>query len=127
MIVNFSMFIILSILLIPVAYVVGIIDKAKHNKYHTKDDQMMNYCFYIFGFLFLLFDIFADVYYFWLNNFKTGLKKIIIEVEDSTISHISLREIEGICKKYSKAKIKAMHTKVILKHFRSRFNVIQNI
>jgi len=85
---------------------------------------MGNYGFFAFGLFYLVLDLFSDVYYFWLNNFKKGLKKIIIEVEDSTISHKSLREIEGICKKYSKAKIKSMHTKFILKHFSKRFNVI---
>jgi len=117
-------FLIVSILLIPVAYVAAIIDKAKNMKYLNQKDQIMNYGFFVFGFIYLFLDLFADVYYFWLNNFRTGLKKIIIEVEDSTLSHKSLREIEGISRRYSKNKIKSISTKYILKHFLKRFNVV---
>ena len=38
MTVNFTMFVIVSIVLLPVAYVAAIIDKAKHMKYHNKED-----------------------------------------------------------------------------------------
>ena len=81
--VNFMMFLVVSVVLIPIAYVVGIVDKVKHLRYLNKDDQRMNYGFFVLGFIYLLLDLFADVYYFWHNNFRTGLKKIIIEVEDS--------------------------------------------
>ena len=87
----------------------------------------MNYGFFIFGLVYLLLDLFADIYYFWHNNFRAGLKKIIIEVEDSTVSHKSLREIDAMVKRFSKNKIKSISTKYFLKHFAKRFNVIQNI
>ena len=87
----------------------------------------MNYAFLAFGLIFLIMDIFADIYYFWHNNFRTGLKKIIIEVENSTLSHKSLREMEAIARRFSKNKIKSISVKYILKHFLKRFNVIQNI
>jgi len=125
--VNFMMFLIVSIALIPIAYVVGIVDKVKHLRYLSKDDQRMNYGFFIFGLVYLLLDLFADIYYFWHNNFRAGLKKIIIEVEDSTVSHKSLREIDAMVKRFSKNKIKSISTKYFLKHFAKRFNVIQNI
>jgi len=108
----------------PVAYFAAIIDKVKNMKYLNMQDQIMNYGFFAFGFLFLFLDLLCDIYYFWVNNFRTELKKIIIEVKDSTLSHKSLREIESICKRYSSNKIKSISTKYVLKNFLKRFNVV---
>jgi len=38
MTVNFGMFVVVSIVLMPFAYIMAIIDKCKHNKFHTKED-----------------------------------------------------------------------------------------
>ena len=49
--------------------------------------------FIIFGFITLLLDLFTDCYYFWLNNFRTNLKKIVVESDKSNITIDSFNQI----------------------------------
>ena len=84
---------VISILLIPLAWIIGIVDKVKTilPTDTTKDIVMNLGLFILAGPLILLLDTFADVYYFWQVMFKTKMKQIIIEREKSTINHKSLR------------------------------------
>ena len=64
-------FIVISILLIPVAWIIGIIDKSKAIKpTDTSMDTLRNLLAFIFlGPLILVFDCFDDSYYFWQMMF----------------------------------------------------------
>ena len=94
--------------LIPFAWIVGTIDKAKSIRPTdtTKDIVMNLVLFAIFGPVILFFDTLADLYYFWLMMFKVKLKQIIIEREKSTVDHKSLRTLMGLTKIFSENKIK---------------------
>ena len=81
----------------------------------------------VFGFVYLILDLIADIYYFWKNNFRLELKKIIIDRDNTMLSHQSLREIDSMCRKFATNKIKSVHTKYFLKAFLKKFNVVQNI
>jgi hypothetical protein len=65
-----------SIALIPLAWIIGIVDKmvslAWQPNLHSK--IMNNYSFIVLGPVILMFDVIADMYYFWINNFRTNLK-----------------------------------------------------
>lgn len=54
---------------------------------------MNNIIFLPLGMPILCFDMLADIYFFWMNNFRQyeELKQIIIPKEKSTVSHKSLR------------------------------------
>jgi hypothetical protein len=49
----------------------------------------------------LALNLFADFYYFWQNNFRSNLKKIIIEKTKSTLSSTSIKDIVNLCNKYA--------------------------
>jgi hypothetical protein len=66
--------------------------------------------FLAFGPLVLFMDLMADMFYFWVYNFRIDLHKIIIEKEQSSVTHRSLKEIMNICTKYSENKIKTTYT-----------------
>jgi len=72
MLVFFGCFIVVSIVLIPIAWIMGIIDKLKHPS-KDKVDNIVNMLFFLIGPVILFFDVIADLYYFWLNNFRLDL------------------------------------------------------
>ena len=92
------------------------------------NEKILNFGLFVpFGIPILIFDTIADLVYFWKNNFRTDLQKIIIQRENSTISHKSLREIMNICQQFSDMKIKSVNTGRLVKIFRKKFLVNQNL
>lgn len=84
MLVLFTFFIIVSVVLMPFAWLVGIPDKIKSfsNSNLTIKEKIMNAgLFMAFGPLILVLDLMADMFYFWVYNFRVDLHKIIIEKE----------------------------------------------
>jgi len=75
----------------------------------------------------LLLNILSDFNYFWRNNFRSNLKKIIIGRNKSSLSILSIRQIKDYCMRYSNAKIKSVFCNESVRAFRERFTVIQNI
>lgn len=80
MLVFYSLFMLVSFALIPLAWVIGILDKIKAQTPQTAfKDKVMNLGLFIpFGIPILIFDTFQDLSYFWKNNYRTNLQKIII-------------------------------------------------
>ena len=66
-------FMIVSCALIPVAYIIGIVDKMKtlSTQKDPKSKVINNFIFIPLGIPILLFDTFADAMYFWKNNFRS--------------------------------------------------------
>jgi len=60
------------------------------------------FLFLLFGLGSLYLTFITDCFYFWKNNFRTDLKKIVIEKEPSTITNFSIQKIKMLCDKYSK-------------------------
>lgn len=120
MVILFIAFIIVSIVLIPLAWIVGIVDKlATLNSLKSGDQKLMNvYIFIPFGPAILLFDVIADLYYFWINNFRLNLKKIIIEREKTTVTHHSLKEFVQALRNFQNQKIKSSHCNKYVEIFR---------
>jgi len=94
----FVLFILVSILLIPIAWLVGIADKLSHSSEENNSKRSLNILIFIFlGIPILILDLGADMYYFWMNNFRGNLNKIIIIQEKSTITNKTLREVSLVC------------------------------
>lgn len=127
----FVIFVVSSVVLIPVAYVVCIFDKLKtiDQQPNLMEKIKNNFSFLPFGLIILSFDVLADMFYFWKNNFRPmeDLKQIIIIKEKSTISHKSIREIQNNCVKYNMHKIKTVNTATIVKNFSKQLDVMQNL
>lgn len=83
--------------------------------------------FVILGIPSLTLNLMSDFFYFWANNFRSNLKKIIIEKTKSTLDHNSVREIKMQCAKYSDMKIKSVYSVDMVKTFRQQFLVKENI
>ena len=117
----FAVFAVISILLLPLAYVMGILDKVKTLNMQGSFLEKLknNLIFFPTGLIILGFDTLADMYYFWVNNFRLSedLKQIIIVKEKSNISHMSIRNIMNICIKYNINKIKSCNTAHFVRTF----------
>ena len=48
------------------------------------------------GFPFMALGMGTDLYYFWKNNFRSNLKKIIIAKKDSSLTNESTRTMKGL-------------------------------
>ena len=83
--------------------------------------------FIVLGIPILSLTIMGDFYYFWKNNFRSNLKKIIIERSKSSITNESIRLIVMQCSRYSGQKIKSVYTTDLIKSFRDKFTVKENI
>lgn len=101
-----------SLILIPFAYLLGIVDKLRtiKNQKTLKEKIMNNLVFIPLGVPILFFDFLADIMYFWKNNFRTDLQEIIIPKDKSYISHKSIKEVLAIGEKYIENKIKSTST-----------------
>ena len=75
------MFLCISLLLIPFAWLIGIMDKIRILKKPNVriEEKLENSVAFIFFGPFILFaNAMTDVFYFWKNNFRKDLQKIII-------------------------------------------------
>ena len=122
-------FTVVSFALIPFAWIIGTIDKARSIRAtDTTHDIIKNLVlFALFGPAILVLDCFADIYYFWMVMFKTKMKQIIIEKEKSTVDHKTLRTIMGYSKLFSENKIKTAHSSQFVQIYRDHYKVTQNI
>ena len=130
MLVLFIFFLVISVILMPFAWLVGIPDKIKalsNSNIDGKEKVLNSVMFLFFGPLILILDLLADMFYFWVYNFRLDLHKIIIEKEQSSVTHRSLKEIINICTKYSESKIKTTYSAQMIKNFRTKCSVVQNI
>ena len=86
MILPFLMFFLASLTFVPIAWLIGISDKFKIllSPYGFFKKKMLNVGVFIFlGPAILVLDTCTDVFYFWKNNFRDDLEKIIITEEIS--------------------------------------------
>jgi hypothetical protein len=77
----------------------------------------------MFGPIILLLDLVADTYYFWKNNFRTDLQKIIVSEPTSKLQHLTVKEILMFSAKYRFHKIPVINSRILINFFKSKFNV----
>jgi hypothetical protein len=77
----------------------------------------------------LCLDTVADLFYFWVNNFRgiDTLKVTIIPKDPTTISHQSVKSVISTVKKFGHNAIKTVNSKILIKVFNKHLNVMPNI
>jgi len=83
--------------------------------------------FTVLGIPFLLLGMATDFYYFWKNNFRTNLKKIIIQKAVSSLTNESTRTMKLLTFKYVDLKIKSVYSQDMVKTFRQMYSIKDNI
>ena len=97
----FSMFVAISALLIPIAWVSGILTKAKSLRNGDLTKNLIDLIIFIFfGVGTLSLNIITDSFYFIKLMFRTNLKTITTEKAQSDLVHRSLRQIISLSRKY---------------------------
>jgi len=128
----YAVFLISSLILIPFAYLKSLINKfqmfMKASDVKEKGICLTNFLMFgALGLPLLAANLITDFIYFWKNNFRSNLKKIIIERPRSSLSSLSIRQIKDYCNRYNFQKIRSVYTSASVKSFREKFTVIQNI
>lgn len=74
--------------------------------------------FGILGVPIMTLTLISDCVYFWINNFRFKLKKIVIDNEPSTISNQWIKKLKLLADKYAFNRIKAVFTIQFVSTFR---------
>lgn len=128
----YALFFVGSIIMMPFAYLKALVNKGhKFMKATTMNEKGMAMAqlllFTVFGIPFLLLGMATDFYYFWKNNFRTNLKKIIIQKIDSSLTNESTRTMKLLTFKYVDLKIKSVYSQDMVKTFRQMYSIKDNI
>jgi hypothetical protein len=128
----YALFFVGSIIMMPFAYLKALVNKGhKFMKATTMNEKGMAIAqlmvFTILGIPFLLLGMATDFYYFWKNNFRTNLKKIIIQKIDSSLTNESTRTMKLLTFKYVDLKIKSVYSQDMVKTFRQMYSIKDNI
>jgi hypothetical protein len=102
MLIMFSLFVVVSLVLLPTAFLQSVLRKLQQIfKAKTTIQQIMGILYFmsfcILGLPIMLLTFLADCWYFWEDNFRSDLKKIVIEKEPSTINKNSIMKIKMLC------------------------------
>ena len=121
-----------SLIMLPLSYLKSVSMKAQLIfKGQTLKESIMNKGIFLafvgFGMPMLFMTLFTDLFYFWKNNFRSNLKKIIIERQKSTLTNSIIRDLKMLCSKYSNEKIKSVYSIDFVKTFRRNFKVKENL
>jgi hypothetical protein len=121
-------FSIISITLLPIAFLKSYVFKIqmifKANSTYDQAIRLLTlFLFTIVGLPMMLLSFVVDCYYFWLNNFREHLKKIVIEREPSSINNTSIKRIQLLCQKYCFYRIKAVSAMDFVKKFREDLEI----
>lgn len=124
----FSGFSLISGLLIPFAFLKSLVLKiqlifAARNSMEVFSKTVNLITFLFLGLPLMLLTFGMDCYYFWLNNFRSNLKKIVIENEPSKITMSWIKKIKMLSAKYMFNRIKAVDTVDYVTKFRSDLDI----
>lgn len=125
-------FLIGNAILTPLAFMQSLFIKFKKFLHaNTLKQQILTLCeFTLYGALGLpamFLNMLADLYYFGVNNFRSNLKKIIIERKKSTLTNLSIRNIRDYSNKYIYHKIKSVYTREAVVSFRQNYSVLDSL
>jgi hypothetical protein len=128
MMVVFTQFIIVSALLSPFAFLKSLTFKIQDVFRASNTSQLIHKALYVAEFFFLgifsmIMTFLVDCIYFWINNFRVKLKKIIIDREPSTITMSWVKKLNLLAKKYAHHKIKSVNTVHFVSKFREDIDI----
>lgn len=121
-------FVMVSFIMLPLAYFKSMLFKIQgiFKAQSTTEQALRTLSFISFMFLgpaLMILSFLVDCYYFWANNFRTQLKKIVIEREPSSINNTSIKQIQMLCSKYVFYRIKAVNAMDFVKKFRTDLDI----
>jgi len=127
-----AVFLVGNVLLSPFAFLQSLLIKfRKFLKATTVKKQITTLIYFLvylaIGLPALILNMLADLYYFGVNNFRSNLKKIIIERKKSTLTNLSIRIIKDYATKYIFYKIKSVYTKEAVLSFRHNYSVLESL
>lgn len=79
--------------------------------------------FLLVGWFMMNVTFLVDCVYFWINNFRTKLKKIIVEGEPSSITISWIKKLKLLGLKYAHHKIKSVETMQLVGRFREDIDI----
>ena len=128
MLIMFSFFVIISLVLLPFAFLQSLMRKLQQIfKAKTNLQQIGKIVYFItftiLGLPIMLLTFLADCWYFWEDNFRSKLKKIVIERDPSTINKNSIIKMKMLCEKYSHSRCKAIYTVDYVKRMREERDI----
>lgn len=124
----FLVFLVAPDVLLPFAYLKSLLYKLKEilnsqtTLYYAKSIAEIVF-FLILGLPVSLLIFITDCFYFWKNNFRDNLKKIVIEREPSTITNYSIYKIKKLCEKYTSHRIKVVFSMDYAKKLRDDLDI----
>jgi hypothetical protein len=118
--------------MLPFAYIKALYVKINLSlKSIKKADRIKNwtkfFIFLVFGPLILVINLFTDFYYFWVNNFRDNLNKIIIFKVTSKLTSASIKMVKFTAARYMDGKVKAVHAIDFVKTFRTKMNINKHL
>lgn len=124
----FAFFLLGSIIMLPFAYFKGLYVKANlASKSVKKIDRIRTwrkfFFFVLFGVPILVINLFTDFYYFWKNNFRDDLTKIIITKITSKLTSQSIKTVKFTTSRYKNEKVLAIYTTDFVKLFRKQMDI----
>lgn len=132
MIFYYLIFLVASIGMLPLAFLFSLLVKIKKLQTASSSREMCavlgNILFFlILGLPLLTLSLVADFFYFWKNNFRTGLKQVVIERVISTINMSTIKLLRNLCQKFNAEKIRSMLSHDVLRIFTSKYKLYQNM
>lgn len=130
-VVIYAIFLFGSLILFPFAFLRAVYNKfSKITRAIDTKEALISLSefiiFLIFGLFSMALSLLADGYYFWVNNFRTELKKIIINKVVSKLSTKSIREIRYVCQRLGQDKIRSVRAGEFTKFFQNKYNLYSN-
>lgn len=128
----YAVFLVGSLCFVPFAYIRCVIVKFQGVMKATRPREYFGAIIQLFlymaaGVPMLVISLFYDCYFFWTNNFRSNLKKIIIVRKPSTLTNLTIRQTKDYCSYFSSEKIKSVFAHDAIKQFRKRFKIKENI
>lgn len=128
----YGMFLVGSALMLPFSFLRSVLHKlqavtrsVETREYISSSAEAL--FFVIFGLPLLFMCLLTDAYYFWLNNFRSELKTIVIDRDVSLLSIDAIRELKKVVAKFSAAKIRSVEYNHMSQIFRRKYGVENSI
>lgn len=128
MMIVFSIFLIVSAFLLPFAYIKSLVFKIQQIFRAQNSSEMIKRTFVVvefgfFGLLMMTLTFIADSIYFWINNYRVKLKKIIIDQEPNILSMSWIKKLNLLATKYAHHRIKSIYTIKFVSKFREDIDI----
>lgn len=132
MIINYLIFAVASIAMIPLAFVFSLLAKMKKISAASTSSELFaalgnSFFFLVFGLPLLSLSLVSDFFFFWKNNFRTNLKQVVIERIINPINLSTIKLLMNLCRQFNAEKIRSMLSNDVVKIFSNKYNLYHNM